>query len=80
LVTAQVPVEQLDDFVAVVNSFPGVTHNYLRKHDFNVWFTLIAQSEQEKMRIINEMSAKTGIELSEFPAKRIFKIRVDFKF
>ena len=80
LVTARVPVEQLDDFVAVVNSFPGVTHNYLRKHDFNVWFTLIAQSEEEKLRIINEMSAKTGIELSEFPAKRIFKIRVDFKF
>ncbi len=80
LVTARVPVEQLDDFVAVVNSFPGVTHNYLRKHDFNVWFTLIAQSEEEKLRIINEMFAKTGIELSEFPAKRIFKIRVDFKF
>ena len=80
LVTARVPVEQLDNFVAVVNSFPGVTHNYLRKHDFNVWFTLIAQSEEEKLRIINEMSEKTGIELSEFPAKRIFKIRVDFKF
>ncbi len=80
LVTARVPAEQLDDFVSVVNSFPGVTHNYLRKHDFNVWFTLIAQSEEEKLRIINEMSSKTGIELSEFPARKIFKIRVDFKF
>ncbi len=80
LVTAMVPAERLDDFVALINSFSGVTHNYLRKHDYNVWFTLIAQSEREKLRIIREMSQRTGIELFEFPAKRIFKIRVDFKF
>ena len=51
LVTARVPAERLDDFVALINSFPGVTHNYLRKHDYNVWFTLIARSEEEKMGI-----------------------------
>ncbi|MGC8660461.1 MAG: AsnC family transcriptional regulator [Desulfomonilaceae bacterium] len=80
LVTATVPVDQLEDFVSVINSFPGVTHNYLRKHRYNVWFTLIAPSEQEKKNIVNQMSDKTGIELHEFPANRIFKIRVDFKF
>lgn len=80
LVTAQVPTEQLNDFVDVVNTYSGVTHNYLRKHEYNVWFTLIAQSEHEKQRIINEMSERTGIRLVEFPAKKIFKIRVDFKF
>jgi len=80
LVTARVPAERLDDFVALINSFSGVTHNYLRKHDYNVWFTLIARSEQEKLGIIREMSQRAGIELFEFPAKKIFKIRVDFKF
>lgn len=80
LVTAQVPTEQLNNFVDVVNSYSGVTHNYLRKHEYNVWFTLIAQSEPEKQRIVNEMSERTGIKLIELPAKRIFKIRVDFKF
>lgn len=80
LVTAQVPTEQLNNFVDVVNSYSGVTHNYLRKHEYNVWFTLIAPSEPEKQRIVNEMSERTGIKLIELPAKRIFKIRVDFKF
>ena len=80
LVTASVPVDQLERVVSIINSFQGVTHNYLRKHAYNVWFTLIAQSQEEKKRIIEEMMEKTGVELHEFPAKRIFKIRVDFKF
>jgi siroheme decarboxylase len=80
LVCAKAPVESLEDFVTIINSYPGVTHNYLRKHDYNVWFTLIAESEAVKQQIIRDMSEKTGVELFEFPAKKIFKIRVDFKF
>ncbi|MGC8605624.1 MAG: AsnC family transcriptional regulator [Desulfomonilaceae bacterium] len=80
LIATTVPVDQLDNVVSIINSFPGVTHNYLRRHRLNVWFTLIAQSEADKIRIIREMSEQTGIELFDYPAKRIFKIRVDFKF
>jgi siroheme decarboxylase len=80
LVCAKAPVESLEDFVTIINSYPGVTHNYLRKHDYNVWFTLIAESEAVKQQIIRDMFEKTGVELFEFPAKKIFKIRVDFKF
>jgi DNA-binding Lrp family transcriptional regulator len=80
LVTAKVPEEVLESFVTMVNDYPGVTHNYLRKHDFNVWFTLISPSEDDKQRTLKEMIEKSGIDLFEFPAKQIFKIRVDFKF
>ena len=44
LCAARVPPESLERFVEVVNRYPGVTHNYLRDHHFNVWFTLIAES------------------------------------
>ena len=80
LLAAEVPREKFDSFVKIVNACSGVTHNYERKHKYNVWFTLIASSQTEKERIINELSQKTGIEILEFPANRIFKIRVDFKF
>lgn len=80
LVTARVPEELIESFVNTVNGYPGVTHNYLRKHDFNIWFTLISPSEAEKKKTLLEMTEKSGIELFEFPAKKIFKIRVDFKF
>ncbi len=80
LLAAKVPPEKFESFVQTVNSCPGVTHNYERKHAYNVWFTLIASSQAEKERIIRKLTEKTGIEILELPATRIFKIRVDFRF
>jgi siroheme decarboxylase len=80
LIAAQVPEQQLDAFVAVVNACPGVTHNYERDHRYNVWFTLISSSAEEKDRTIRSLVEQTGIEVLELPAKKIFKIRVNFKF
>lgn len=80
LLAARVPPEKLDSFVETVNSCPGVTHNYERDHEYNVWFTLIAPSEADKVETIRQLSTKTGVEILELPAERIFKIKVDFKF
>ena len=38
LCAAHVPEAQLEQFIEVVNRYPGVTHNYLRRHRYNVWF------------------------------------------
>jgi len=80
LLAAKVPPDKLDSFVETVNSCPGVTHNYERNHEYNVWFTLITPSREEIDTTIRHLMEKTGIAIDEFPAKRIFKIRVDFKF
>lgn len=80
LLAAKVPAEKFDSFVQIVNACPGVTHNYERKHEYNVWFTLIAPSRDEMDRTIAMLTRETGVPLEEFPAKRIFKIRVDFRF
>jgi DNA-binding Lrp family transcriptional regulator len=79
LCAARVDPESLDQFVAVVNRFPGVTHNYLRRHRYNVWFTLIAESEERLEQILTEISRVSGVaEILSLPAQEIFKIRVDF--
>lgn len=79
LVAARVPQEALEDFVRQVNRYPGVTHNYLRRHRYNVWFTLIAESESRLAEILAEIKATTGVtDLLSLPAKEIFKIKVDF--
>ena len=31
----------------IVNSHPGVSHNYLRTHDFNLWFTIATPPDSE---------------------------------
>jgi len=79
LCAARVPPESLEHFAQVVNRYPGVTHNYLRKHRFNVWFTLIAASQESLTQILNEIRAVSGVqEILSLPAKEIFKIKVDF--
>jgi siroheme decarboxylase len=80
LCTAQVPADSFEEFVQIVNSCTGVTHNYQRRHPNNVWFTLIAESQHEKHKILAELTETTGIPILELPAIRVFKIKVDFKF
>jgi siroheme decarboxylase len=80
LCAARVPDARFESFVETVNSCPGVTHNYQRKHDYNVWFTLIAPTQEDKEETLKGLIEKTGIDILELPAKSIFKIRVDFKF
>lgn len=79
LCAASVPSAQLDHFVQVVNRHPGVTHNYLRRHRYNVWFTLIAESQERLTQILGEISQASGVgEILSLPAREVFKIKVDF--
>ncbi|GFH62824.1 MAG: alternative heme biosynthesis protein AhbA [Candidatus Desulfovibrio kirbyi] len=79
LCAARVPNERLEDFVREVNAQPGVTHNYLREHDYNIWFTLIAPSRKKSDAVLADISERTGIRILNLPAEKIFKIRVDFR-
>ena len=70
---------ELDRVAAIVNAYPGVTHNYLRENRFNLWFTIIARGRDEIARILAEIQEKTGCEEAlNLPATRLYKIRVDF--
>lgn len=78
LCAAKVPAEQLDAFVAEVNNHPGVTHNYLREHEFNIWFTFIGPDWNAVCDTLDAISQKTGIKILNMPAEQMFKIKVDF--
>ena len=81
LCAARVPRERLKEFVEIVNSCPGVTHNYRRSHEYNVWFTLIATTEGELKKTLTEISESTGIaDILDMPVKRKFKIDASFGF
>lgn len=79
LCAAKVPEEMIDRFVEVVNTYPGVTHNYERDHEYNIWFTIIGKSKEEIERNIAEIEAKTGVRgIKNLPTLRRFKINVSF--
>ena len=79
LCTAQVPEEKVELFARTVNTFPGVTHNYLRENSFNVWFTFIAPSMAVIRENLARIAEKTGVaRILNLPATHVFKIKAKF--
>ena len=79
LCAAKVPSDKIKKFVEVVNSYPGVTHNYERDNEYNIWFTFIDESMEDIENKLKEISNKTGVkDVRNLPTVRFFKIRVDF--
>jgi DNA-binding Lrp family transcriptional regulator len=71
--------ERIEETAGVVNSFEGITHNYLREGFFNMWFTVLAPTVARLEEILDEIRESTGIrEILTLPAENIFKIRVNF--
>jgi DNA-binding Lrp family transcriptional regulator len=80
LCAARVPEAKMAAFVMTVNDCPGVTHNYRRDHEYNVWFTLIAFDEEALAATLAEIKKKTLIEdILSLRAIRTFKINARFE-
>lgn len=79
LCAASVPDKDIETFTRVVNQYPGVTHNYQRDNEFNIWFTFIAESAAEIEKNLGDISKKTGISnILNLPASRVYKIKAQF--
>jgi DNA-binding Lrp family transcriptional regulator len=79
LCAARVPEDRVSKFAETVNRYPGVTHNYRREHEFNVWFTFIAESREHIETYLKEIAAETGVnDILNLPATKVFKIKAQF--
>lgn len=82
LVAAKVDPEHPWRAAKIVNSHPGVSHNYLRNHDFNMWFT-IAVEEDSALGLqgtLDVLQKLTGAEsIRQLPTLKLFKIRMDLE-
>jgi DNA-binding Lrp family transcriptional regulator len=82
LVAARVDPENPWRAAKIINSHPGVSHNYLRDHDFNIWFT-IATEPGSKLGLdgtLDVLQRLTGAEsVRQLPTLRLFKIRMDLE-
>jgi DNA-binding Lrp family transcriptional regulator len=78
LVTAHIPQENLPEVTEAINSLEGVSHNYLRNHFYNLWFTLQAQKDEDIDVTLSNLSERFGIDFYSLPVKRFFKLDVRF--
>jgi siroheme decarboxylase len=82
LVAASVDPENPHRAARVVNSHPGVSHNYLRNHDFNMWFTIAVEPDSTLglEGTLEVLQRETGAEsIRQLPTLRLFKIRMDLE-
>ena len=79
LCAARVPEEEIDGFVKIVNANKGVTHNYRRDNEYNIWFTVSAATAEELETFLADVKEKTGItDIQDMRAVRTFKINASF--
>jgi DNA-binding Lrp family transcriptional regulator len=78
LVAGRIPEEKLNQVISSVNLLGGVSHNYLRDHEMNLWFTLQTDSSEKINRILSGLALDHGVRLISLPAKQTFKLRAVF--
>ena len=82
LVAAKVDAEHPHRAAKIINSHPGVSHNYLRTHEFNLWFTIATPPESELglQGTLDVLQRLTGAEsIRQLPTLCLFKINMNLE-
>ena len=82
LVAAKVDAANPHRAAQFINTHPGVTHNYLRDHDFNLWFTIAVERDSTLglQGTLDVIAERTGAEsIRQLPTLKLFKIRMDLE-
>jgi DNA-binding Lrp family transcriptional regulator len=82
LVAAKVDAQYPHRAAEIVNSHPGVSHNYLRNHDFNLWFTIAVEEDstlglQGTLELLERLTGAESVR--QLPTLKLFKIRMDLE-
>jgi DNA-binding Lrp family transcriptional regulator len=82
LVAAKVDPENPHRAARVINAHPGVSHNYLRNHEFNLWFTIATEPDSQLGLdgTLDVLAREAGAEsVRQLPTLKLFKIRMDLE-
>jgi siroheme decarboxylase len=82
LVAAKVDPEHPHRAAQVINGHPGVSHNYLRNHEFNLWFTIATEPDSALglEGTLEALARAAGAEsVRQLPTLKLFKIRMDLE-
>jgi DNA-binding Lrp family transcriptional regulator len=78
LVATRAPAERVDEVADVISGHPGVSHNYRRDHEFNIWWTIAVPPTSSLEEHVDAVHALAGAEQTRLMQTiRMFKIGVD---
>ncbi len=77
LVAMEIEHDELDHVASQINRHPGVSHNYERDHEFNLWFTLAVPPGADLNDELKKFNVLKGIKkVRMLPTLQLFKIGV----
>jgi DNA-binding Lrp family transcriptional regulator len=77
LVAMEIEADKLEYVASQINRHPGVTHNYERDHEFNLWFTLAVPPGADLKAELDKFNVLQGIKkVRMLPTLQLFKIGV----
>lgn len=77
LVAFSVEKDKVDYVANEINKHPGVSHNYERNHEYNIWFTLAVSPDADMKADLDKMAALDGvIKYRVLPTLKMYKIGV----
>lgn len=84
LVAVKVPVNRIDEVSKLINTHPGITHNYLRKDEYNMWFTISEPNDFNVEATVKKLMNLCKIEdflllKSDLKYKVNFSLKADIK-
>jgi DNA-binding Lrp family transcriptional regulator len=82
LVAAKVDPDNPWRAAKIINEHPGVSHNYLRNHEFNIWFTIATEPDSplgldRTLQVLGDIAGAESIR--QLPTLKLFKIRMDLE-
>lgn len=79
LIALKVKDGYMEEVAETVNNYEGATHNYERKGNYNLWFTLLTPDEAQRDKILNDVRALPGVESAmSLVSKKKYKVNVKF--
>ncbi|MEW6647114.1 MAG: AsnC family transcriptional regulator [Pseudomonadota bacterium] len=78
LVAMRIPAQDFDRVAAQVNAHAEVAHNYERAHDFNMWFVLATETEQQLQDTLRAIEAETGYPVYNMPKLEEYYLNLRF--
>ncbi len=77
LVAFAVDKNKIDDVANEINKHPGVSHNYERNHEYNIWFTLAVAPDGDMKVDLDKMASLDGVlKYRVLPTLKMYKIGV----
>jgi DNA-binding Lrp family transcriptional regulator len=77
LIAAKVDADRVDEAAAIVNAHPGVSHNYKRNHDYNLWYTIAVPPGDDLSANVDVLHKQSGSNVTrQLPTLKLYKIGV----